>query len=416
MKKSKPPPALPKRPSRLPNHQSSFPPKRPSNFPKINADDEERGTTGTTDTRTFAKQSLSELANETLTVLSGAEEGRVFTLGQGDVWIGRGDDCDIIIADKGLSRRHACITLTPGTVMLRDNRAKNGTFVNDARIDEHRLTSGDEIQLGPSVCLLFSRARGLAERYARAERDKIDSIASMVAGVAHEINTPLGVANTANAIIESLTEEVRRNPSGERVNELLADLRASAGLVSKNLERTNQLVRLFKQLSAHEAMDERRACDLASIVEECIDEVKVETSKRNVTIHTQWYGEMEFPWVGYPASMSKVLEHLLRNTLRYAYKGNEGGTVDIRLTAPAEKFRLEVEDYGIGVAPEIEARLFQPFVTSGRETGAAGLGLAVVRNIVANLFGGTITCTSRVGKGTKFVVTFPRVAPREPLI
>jgi signal transduction histidine kinase len=427
MRKSKPPSDFAKRPSQYPKRPSAAPrragalakggsvPRIPTaKVPSINADDDD--TAQTTQTRNLTTPvALDDLPPETLTVLKGPDEGKVYPLPCGDVWIGRGNDCDIIIVDKGLSRSHACFNVTEGTVTLRDNQSKNGTFVNHERVEERTLAAGDEIKLGSNVCLLFSRSRLLAERFERSARDNADSIASIVAGLAHEINTPLGVANTANAIIEALAEEVRRNPKSERVEELLADLRASAGLVSKNLERTNALVRLFKQLSTHEAVEERTACDLASVLTECVDAIRKDTDRRSVKVRTEWDDDADYTWSGFQGSMFKVISHLLLNTLRYAYPNHSHGIVDIRLSGSQGKYRIEVEDYGIGVAPHILSKLFQPFVTSARESGATGLGLAVVRNIVTNRFGGSIKCTSRVGKGTKFVIVIPRVSPTQPL-
>jgi signal transduction histidine kinase len=380
-------------------------------IPSLNTDDEDNAQT--TATRNFKVSDLDDdeaaLGGATLTVLAGPEEGRVIRLRLGEMWIGRGADCDIVVLDSGLSRRHACLVVRRSGVTLRDNKAKNGTFIDRVRIDEHVLRPGDEVQLGANVTLLFSQA-GKVSAHSSSDRDSADSMASIVAGIAHEINTPLGVAHTANSLIQALTEEVERNPTGERIHELLNDLRASAGLVTKNLERTNQLVRLFKQLSLREASDERAPCDLRTVVTECIDALSPETHRRNVVIRAYWPDEGDFTWVGPHASMTKVLTHLLQNTLRYGYPA-AGGDVDVRLSAPSGRYHLEVEDYGIGVAPRILSRIFEPFVTSGRESGATGLGLAVVRNIVTNVFGGTIKCNSRVGKGTRFVITIPRVAP-----
>jgi signal transduction histidine kinase len=417
MRKSKPPPGFPKHSSEHPKATITAPkassvPRIPlaRSVPSLRGDDEDGGQT--TATRNFRPSELDEdesISGITITVLAGPEEGKVHPLRQGETWIGRGSDCDVVVDDAGLSRRHACFVVRQGGVTLRDNRAKNGTFVEGVRIKEHELRPGDEIQLGANVTLLFSQV-GKGSVQAGSDRKSAESVASVVAGIAHEINTPLGVAQTANALIQALSEEVEKNPTGDRVHELLKDLRASAGLVTKNLERTNQLVRLFKQLSFREGSDERAPCDLRTIVTECVDALSAESSRRGVLIRAYWPDEGDFTWVGSHASMTMVLTHLLQNTLRYGYPAT-GGDVDVRLSAPTGRYHLEVEDYGIGVAPHLLSRIFEPFVTSGRESGATGLGLAVVRNIVTNLFGGTIKCNSRVGKGTRFVISIPRAAP-----
>lgn len=369
--------------------------------PKINNEDDVG--TNTTNTSTVISPEVTTPRSDILTVTSGPAEGKVYRLKYGETWLGRSDDCDIILLQPGVSRRHACIMLSKTRVVLRDNNAKNGTFVNDCAVTEHVLRPGEEIQLGAHATLLYSQTRDLDQM----ERKKAASIANMVAGVAHQLNTPLGVANTANALIESLAEELRGAHVTERVAELLGDLRASAGLVSKNLKRTDELVRSFKQLSAKELVDERRACDLASIVNDCIESARPATEKQGVTVVTHWPSDAAYPWVGYAMSLYKVVEHLLQNSLRYGYEGSRGGVVDIRLKAVKGRYRLEVEDYGVGVEPELQSRLFEPFASANRDGGAGGLGLAVVHTIVTNLFGGTITCNSVPGKGTKFIVLIP---------
>jgi signal transduction histidine kinase len=133
--------------------------------------------------------------------------------------------------------------------------------------------------------------------------------------------------------------------------------------------------------------------------------------RQNVDVCMQWTQGIDFMWLGFPGSLAKVVQHLVENSFRYGYADGQSGTVDVRLKAVKDKYRLEVEDHGIGVSPELLARLFQPFVTSARESGHAGLGLAVVHTLVTDVLGGTITCSSQVGKGTKFVVTIPRAAP-----
>jgi signal transduction histidine kinase len=188
--------------------------------------------------------------------------------------------------------------------------------------------------------------------------------------------------------------------------------------VSKNLERASQLVRTFKQLSAHELADARISCDLGAIISDCIEEVQPEIARRRITVRTAYRPEgADFPWLGFQRSMCNAIGQLFQNVLRHAYEeGHEGACVDIRLikgraARAGDGYRLEFQDYGVGLSPEILARMFEPFVTPRREKGGMGLGLAIVRNIVTNLLGGTIRCTSAPGQGTHFVIILPRAVP-----
>lgn len=239
--------------------------------------------------------------------------------------------------------------------------------------------------------------------------ERIESIANMVTGVAHEINTPLGIAMTANGMQSSLAEQIVATPKGPELDELVADLKESTKLLSNNLERASRLVRSFKQLSASQLSDERTSCDVAAVLTDCLEAMKLETSRRDITVATNWKPDETFPWLGFGGHLSQVIINLLQNAIRYAYKAGSAGKIDLRLFSDANNYRLEFEDYGAGVSAAIFPRMFEPFVTSARGQGGTGLGLAISHNIVTNLLQGQITATTRDGAGTKFVITVPKV-------
>jgi signal transduction histidine kinase/CheY-like chemotaxis protein len=241
--------------------------------------------------------------------------------------------------------------------------------------------------------------------------ERIAGIANMVTGVAHEINTPLGVANTANGMIVSLVEDVHKTPPGPELDAVIADLKESTTLLSKNISRASSLVRSFKQLSSTQLSDERTRADIAAVIQDCIESMSPETRKRNIRFRTSWGPGTRFDWIGYPGHLSQVLVNLIQNAMNYAYANAPGGEVDIRVFESGAKYRLEFEDYGAGVPADIYPHLFEPFVTSGRDRGGTGLGLAITHNIITNLLKGSIECTTAAGKGTKFVLTLPRVVP-----
>jgi signal transduction histidine kinase len=393
----------------------------PETLPRLNPDEDE-GTSRPTMTVPLSKHGRATSA--TITVISGARQGHVFELSKEESWIGRADDCEIAIDDQGISRRHAKLIRAGDKVFLRDNRAKNGTFVNGRRVSsEQELFPGDEIQIGSILSLVFTNATENAERLAqqRAAQEKsinermyderIESLANIVTRVAHEINTPLGVANTANAIVASLVEEVARTPPGPEFDLLLMDLQQSSTLITRSLERASRIVHTFKQLSARQLQDEHSACDLAVILRECLDSVSSETKRLGITIRTSWSGDNAFPWAGFPGHLSQVMNNLIQNIMRHAYT-DRVGPVDVRISVEDDEYQLEVEDYGAGVPSEIFPRMFEPFVASGREQGGTGLGLAISHNIITNVLKGRISCESSDGNGTKFVIQIPRSVPR----
>jgi signal transduction histidine kinase len=137
-----------------------------------------------------------------------------------------------------------------------------------------------------------------------------------------------------------------------------------------------------------------------------------ELKERSIRVATTLPEGRELPWSGYPGHLSQVLISLFQNTLRHAYKPEESGQVDVRISERGSSYRIELSDYGAGVPPHILPRIFEPFVTSGRDAKAAGLGLAISHNIVTNVLGGEIVCSSAPAKGTRIQLTIPRVCPR----
>jgi signal transduction histidine kinase len=300
--------------------------------------------------------------------------------------------------------------------------------VNGQRIVEQELQPGDEIQLGTELSLLYTSANNRSERVAqqriarervireRMYLERIESMANMVARLAHLINTPLGVANTANGMLTALAKDIEAEAKGSpHMVELVNDLKSAASLMSKNLERASRLVSNFRQLSTRHLADEYVRCDLATVVRDIAETMQLSASRaeggaRSLEIRISRTGE-SFPWWGFPGHLAHVLENLTGNTLIHAYPTDAPAVIEIRLKALGDRYFLEFEDFGRGVPTDIASRVFEPFVTSARAEGGTGLGLAIAHNIVSNLLHGQIVCTSRPGLGTKFVLELPHRVP-----
>ncbi|MEV8097745.1 hybrid sensor histidine kinase/response regulator [Kitasatospora sp. NPDC085879] len=272
-------------------------------------------------------------------------------------------------------------------------------------------------------CIAYATLR-LRERLAheqelreRMYHDRLESIAAMVTGVAHELNTPLGVARTAGSLIGDLaTRFIASVGPGDRAREqeeqeLVGDLGESVRLMNKNLDRAHRLIRSFRSLSTSQMSDQHVLVDIRTVVDDCVETIGPELKKHRIDVVVTAAPELDLGWNGYPGYLSQVVINLLQNAIRYAYEPGEGGPVAIDIGAgpDGEGFRLVFADEGRGVSEEIRPRMFEPFVTSGRELGGTGLGLAIVRNIMADILGGSIACDTASGEGTRFTIDLPRV-------
>jgi signal transduction histidine kinase len=261
-------------------------------------------------------------------------------------------------------------------------------------------------------CIAFSTLR-LRERLAQEQElrnqmyhDRLESIATMVTGVAHELNTPLGVARTAGSTISEIAEGIMRSAhdSGE------TDLDEAIRLMNKNLDRANRMIHSFRKLSTSQLSDEQLVVDIKDTIEDCMETMKPDLRKADITAEVYAADRMDRLWNGYPGHLSQVIINLTQNAIRYAYPPGEAGRIDVFIEEEDrdDSFRIRFVDYGQGVNDSIKPRMFDAFVTSGRGVGGTGLGLAIVQNIVSNLLHGRINCESEIGKGTCFTIELPK--------
>ena len=227
------------------------------------------------------------------------------------------------------------------------------------------------------------------------------------------MNTPLGVASTAASTVCSLVT-LCDGKSASQVTAILDDIRSGCDLIASNNERAVKLVRSFKQLSVSQISDIRTPCDLKEVLDDCVRVMSPELKKRRIAVEVKAPPDDAPKWNGYPGRLTQVIVNLIQNVLRYAYADSSEGRVEIRVATQQNAdtgFRIEFQDYGKGIAPEIAPRLFEPFATTGRGKGGTGLGLAISRNIVENLLGGRIQVTSVPSQGTTFILELPRDVP-----
>jgi signal transduction histidine kinase len=240
------------------------------------------------------------------------------------------------------------------------------------------------------------------------EVEKQRALTQMVAGVAHEINTPLGIINTAVSI---MARELA--VPTEITTQRAADIAESLELIRRNVERADQLVQDFKKVSISQLVAEKETLDISEVVKETISLISVSLKRNNVSVklHDSLKPDQK-KWIGYRGFLSQILINFLTNAERYAYPHDVGGTVNIYLDlVEADCYRIIVRDHGKGISQENMPHIFEPFFTTGRAIGGSGLGLAIAHNLVTNALKGEIHVKSKSGNGTEFSVTFRRAIP-----
>jgi len=247
-------------------------------------------------------------------------------------------------------------------------------------------------------------------------QEKLAALGSLMAGVAHELNTPIGNSLLIASTLQHKSEDIERllNGPGLRRSELaayVADARKASELVMRGLHSAADLVNSFKQVAVDRTTEQRRRFDLQQVTRELIATMMNRIRAANHRI------ELDVPELlmldSYPGPFGQVISNLVNNALLHAFGGREsGGTM--RLTAcPAQPGHVCIafSDDGSGIAPEHVGRIFDPFFTTKLGQGGSGLGLSISYNIVTSLLGGTIEVASGAG-GTTFTLELPMVAPQ----
>lgn len=247
--------------------------------------------------------------------------------------------------------------------------------------------------------------------------EKMAALGNLVAGVAHEINTPLGIGVTAASHLESETKQLGAAlEDGTLTREDLQRFRQtaleSAQLILRNLMRADKLVRSFKQVAVDQSSEQRRPFDLAVYLQEVVTSLNPALKKTPHRIELQ--ADAPLLLDSYPGAVYQIVANLVVNALLHAFDDSRPGTIAVSARRYGDNVVLDIRDDGCGMSEEVRARIFEPFYTTRRGEGGSGLGLHIVWNLATQLLGGSIDCESAPGTGALFRLRFPAKAPAAP--
>ncbi|MBV8749993.1 MAG: hypothetical protein JO103_09795 [Candidatus Eremiobacteraeota bacterium] len=274
-------------------------------------------------------------------------------------------------------------------------------------------TGGDLMHAVADTALTTLEALREAQR-SLVDAEKLASLGGLVAGIAHEINTPVGVALTAAT---QLVEEVRA--TRERLAQgtlrrsdfeaFLDTVEEGTGLAAMNAARAAELVLGFKQIAVDQSSDERRAFLLADYVRDIVTSLRPEYKHRPVTFELDV--DRAIVVDVRPGAIAQIITNLIVNALTHAFPRDGGGTIEIAARFAFGEVVLTFADDGRGIAPAVQERIFEPFFTTDRANGGSGLGLSIVRTLATHALAGSIAVDTAPGAGTRFTLRFPAVTP-----
>lgn len=246
------------------------------------------------------------------------------------------------------------------------------------------------------------------------ETEKLSALGALVAGVSHELNTPLGnslmMSSTLTDTIKQFSDKLESGQiTRSELSHYLQTIRNSADIMQSNITSAADLVRSFKQVSVDRTSEQSRQFELAEYLHE------IEATLRHLFKHrpVQLLIKAEPPIImhSYPGPLNQVINNLVNNALTHAFSNEEAGQVVIAAkVVDEEQVELTVRDNGAGIEPDNLARVFEPFFTTRLGQGGSGLGMHIVHNIVTSVLLGSLKVESEVGHGTLVRLQLPRDA------
>jgi signal transduction histidine kinase len=279
-----------------------------------------------------------------------------------------------------------------------------------ARINTHLALRRANRELHDMIATLAKAREDLVHN------EKLAGLGALVAGIAHELNTPIGNSLMAATTFEMQTEDIGRHMSAEggitrkEFEHYIENARLSVDILSRNLHRAADIVTNFKQVAVDQTSSQRRSFLLDEVIAGNV--LTLQPTIKRTPFIIQQHVPHDLMMESYPGPLGQVVTNLINNAILHGYEGRCEGVIAVSAQLSAQGWvTLNVEDHGVGIARDDLPRIFDPFFTTKMGVGGSGLGLNIVHNIVTEILGGRIDVASEVGGGTRFTLTLPMSAP-----
>lgn len=246
------------------------------------------------------------------------------------------------------------------------------------------------------------------------ESEKMASLGGLVAGITHDVNTPIGISVTATSFMQEKLEELAQALESKQLTQpqlkkFITEGQESLSLLDNNLQRASELISSFKQVAVDQASDAIRDINLKRYIEDLIQSLQPQLKKTQHQVHVECPTDL---YIRCPAgAISQIFTNLIMNSLLHGFDGIEQGNMWIRITTEndgeQDLLRIRYSDDGVGIDEQKLNHLFDPFFTTKRDQGGSGLGTHIVRNLVTQTLKGDIDAYSEPGNGLTYEFTFP---------
>jgi len=242
------------------------------------------------------------------------------------------------------------------------------------------------------------------------ESEKMASLGDMVAGVAHEVNTPIGLGVTASTLLSDRLLEIKqafedKTLKSSQLKKFLVEGEENTAIIYRNLKRAAELISSFKKVAVDQSSEEARTFNVNNLLNEVLLTLAPQIKKLPYEINIDCPDELVI--TSKPGPINQIIINLILNSIAHGFDGREHGVITIQVSIDSDMLTINYQDDGVGLDPSIMNKIFEPFTTTKRGAGGSGLGLHLVYNLVTQALGGNITFSSDVDKGVNFKIMLP---------
>lgn len=242
------------------------------------------------------------------------------------------------------------------------------------------------------------------------QNEKMAALGELVAGVTHEINTPVGLSLTGITHFSEISKNLKtlyesNSLSKDEFEDFIRVANELADTITINLKRAADIIKSFKTIAIDQTNIEKREFNFRNYIDEILLSLKNKTKKVDIDFVIECDENLEIN--SYPGAISQIFTNLIMNSIIHGFETTNKGTIKIIVTKHENSLHVEFSDDGKGIAKEHMNKLFRPFFTTKKSKGGSGLGLNIIYKIITEQLGGTIKCESYENEGTKFFIDFP---------
>ena len=242
------------------------------------------------------------------------------------------------------------------------------------------------------------------------QSEKLSSLGKLVTGIAHEINTPVGVSVTAITYLEKEVKNIsdlynKNEAKKSHFDHFISTAAESCQIIAKNLNRASNLITSFKKISNDQSTEEKREFNVREYFNDIIMSLQPALKKTQVNVNINCSEKLFIN--SYPGAYYQIFSNLIMNSILHAFEEGSEGNIEIQVTTESDFIFIKYADDGVGIPEENISKIFDPFFTTARSKGGSGLGLNIVYNLVTQKLNGYIKCSSKTNNGTTFTLILP---------